>query len=66
MHNCRYTYEFKDYYKILSPLNNWNNSKKRMGEGKQVQDGFSYASDTNGQWLSGDKLNDWLENFEKC
>ncbi|OUU30982.1 MAG: UDP-N-acetylglucosamine 4,6-dehydratase (inverting) [Crocinitomicaceae bacterium TMED209] len=62
----RYTYEFKDYYKILSPLNNWNNSKKRMGEGKQVQDGFSYASDTNGQWLSGDKLNDWLENFEKC
>ena len=40
-----------------------NNSKKRKGEGKQVQDGFSYASDSNEHWLEGDKLNNWLENL---
>ena len=50
----RYTYEFRDYYKILSPLNNWNSSKKRMGKGVQVPDGFSYASDTNNNWLAGE------------
>ena len=62
----RYTYEFKDYYKILSPLNNWNNSKKRMGKGELVVDGFSYASDTNNTWLEGDKLNSWLARLDKC
>ena len=62
----RYTYEFKDYYKILSPLNNWNNSKKRMGKGELVVDGFSYASDTNNSWLEGDKLNSWLARLDKC
>ena len=62
----RYTYEFKDYYKILSPLNNWNNSKKRMGVGKQVLEGFSYASNTNKHWLVGDKLDNWLARLDKC
>ncbi len=62
----RYTFEFKDYYKILSPLNNWNNSKKRMGKGEQVVDGFSYASDSNNYWLAGDKLNSWLARLNKC
>ncbi len=62
----RYTFEFKDYYKILSPLNNWNNSKKRMGKGEQVVDGFSYASDSNNHWLAGDKLNSWLARLNKC
>ena len=62
----RYTFEFKDYYKILSPLNNWNNSKKRMGKGEQVVDGFSYASDSNNLWLTGDKLKSWLARLNKC
>lgn len=62
----RYTYEFRDYYKILSPLNNWNSSKKRMGKGIQVPDGFSYASDTNNNWLAGEKLNSWLALLDKC
>ena len=62
----KYTYEFSDYYKILSPLNDWNNSEKRMGKGKRVIDGFSYASDTNKHWLEGDKLNSWLARLDKC
>ena len=62
----RYTYEFSDYYKILSPLNNWDDSKKRKRFGKRVFEGFSYSSDTNKKWLSGKKLNSWLEHLDKC
>ena len=62
----RYTYEFSDYYKILSPLNNWDDSKKRKRFGKRVFEGFSYSSDTNKKWLSGKQLNSWLEHLDKC
>ena len=30
-----YTYEFKEYYKILSPLNEWDTSLKEYGEVKK-------------------------------
>ncbi len=61
----RYTYEFDEYYKILSPLNNWDNSKKRKGFGKHVPDGFSYASNTNTSWLYGEQLKNWLAQFDQ-
>ena len=52
--------------KASSPFNNWSSSKKRMGKGIQVPDGFSYASDTNNNWLAGKKLNNWLARLDKC
>ena len=52
--------------KASSLLNNWNSSKKRMGKGIQVPDGFSYASDSNNNWLAGEKLNSWLAHLDKC
>ena len=66
MDESRYTYEFDEYFKILSPLNNWNNSKKRKGFGKRVIEGFSYESDKNEHWLSGHQLADWLKSLENC
>ena len=60
-----YTYEFKEYYKILSPLNEWDTSLKRIRGGKKVEEGFTYTSDKNDVWLKNKDLTDWLKTFEK-
>ena len=35
-----YTFEFKDYYKILPYINNWYRDKKRIKNGKKVKEDF--------------------------
>ncbi len=57
---AQYTYKFDGYYKILSPLNNWCNDKKRTSGGEKVNSDFIYKSDTNNSWLSQKKLESWL------
>ena len=57
---AQYTYKFDGYYKILSPLNNWCNDKKRISGGEKVDSDFIYKSDTNNSWLSQKKLESWL------
>ena len=42
-----YTYEYDDYYKILSTLDDWGNSKERIKTGIKVEEGFSYTSNNN-------------------
>ena len=56
-----YTYEFKDYYKILSPLNEWSYSKDRLKGGKKVPENFVYTSKNNKKWLEADKISQWLK-----
>ena len=56
-----YTYEFKDHYKILSPLNEWSYSKERLKGGKKVPEDFTYTSKNNKDWLGGDKISMWLK-----
>ena len=56
----QYTYEFDGYFKILSPLNNWCNDKKRTMGGKKVSQNFIYKSDSNDFWLTCDNLKKWL------
>ena len=58
-----YTYEFDDYYKIVPALNNWHLDKKRIGNGKLVEDGFIYNSKNNLEWMSKDKLSMWIKEF---
>ena len=60
-----YTYEFQDYYKILSPLNEWDSCVKRIQEGEKVKEGFTYTSDKNRVWLKNKELANWLRAFEK-
>ena len=57
---AQYTYKFDGYYKILSPLNNWCNDKKRTSGGEKVDSDFIYKCDTNDSWLSPKKLESWL------
>ncbi len=56
-----YTYEFKNYYKILTPINNWNSSKERTKGGIKVKEEFFYVSDKNDWWLRENELETWLE-----
>ena len=60
---AQYTYKFDGYYKILSPLNNWCNDKKRTSGGEKVDSDFIYKSDTNDSWLSQKKLESWLSKY---
>ncbi len=55
-----FTYEYPEHYKILPSINNWNNSEKRIRDGKKVPEGFSYTSDNNPEWMDGADLQAWL------
>ena len=55
-----YTYEYKDYYKILPVINNWSTSKSHIKNGKKVAEGFSYTSNNNDEWMSVEMLQKWI------
>ena len=59
-----HTYEFDEYYKILSPLNKWAFCPKRIKGGKKVDEGFVYTSDKNDLWLEKEALRHWLDQIE--
>lgn len=55
--DARNTIEYGDYYAILPAFHEWNNDDYlKQNGGKRCAEGFSYASDTNTQWLSVDDL----------
>jgi UDP-N-acetylglucosamine 4,6-dehydratase len=51
---ARSALEFEDQY-VIQPLHPWWGRDKWPG-GKEVPEGFSYTSDNNTQWLTGDEL----------
>jgi len=56
-----YTYKFQGYFKILSPLNSWCETKGRISDGQKVDEGFIYKSNTNSSWLNETNIKGWLE-----
>jgi UDP-N-acetylglucosamine 4,6-dehydratase len=56
-----YTYEFKDYFKILPAIHEWDKDAHRIKDGLKVNEGFSYTSDNNPEWMSSDDLKAWIE-----
>jgi UDP-N-acetylglucosamine 4,6-dehydratase len=56
-----YTYEYSDYYKILPSIHDWGSDPFRIKEGVKVQEGFTYASDTNSDWMSIIDLKKWID-----
>jgi len=56
-----YTYEYDDYYKILPAIYNWCDDPDRIKDGKKVEEGFSYTSDNNSEWMSIKTLQTWIE-----
>lgn len=55
-----YTYEYRDYYKILPAIHEWSRDTDRITNGIPVPSGFSYNSETNDEWMSVDELRQWI------
>jgi UDP-N-acetylglucosamine 4,6-dehydratase (inverting) len=61
-----YTYEYPEHFKILPAIHDWDKDSHRIKDGKRVPEGFSYTSDNNTEWMSGDELRAWIDiNREK-
>ena len=56
-----HTYEYDEYFKILPAINSWSEDPKRIGEGRRVSKFFSYTSDQNDEWMSGEALMKWID-----
>ena len=55
-----FTFEYKDYYKILPSIYDLSKDKKRIEDGKKVKEGFIYSSDTNNDWMKIPELKKWI------
>ena len=42
----------------------WNNKQQPDLSGKKVEEGFSYSSDNNSQWLSVEEIKELLKTVE--
>jgi UDP-N-acetylglucosamine 4,6-dehydratase (inverting) len=63
--DSQYTYEYKDYYKILPQINNWDKDKNRIKNGLKVKSNFVYSSDTNPEWMTKSDLRRWMSKKNK-
>ena len=57
------TLEYDNHF-VVYPQITYNDRQVRDLSGRPVQDGFSYSSGTNTQWLSVDDIRKRLENFD--
>jgi UDP-N-acetylglucosamine 4,6-dehydratase/5-epimerase len=57
-----YTYEYKDFYKILPAIHNWSEDPLRIGKGIKVSKDFTYSSDNNKDWMNVEELQQWIKN----
>ena len=55
------TYDYGDHYRIIPAINEWSSSAEMVGNGKMVQEDFSYASDTNSEWMPTQDLVAWIQ-----
>ncbi|HEY0596057.1 UDP-N-acetylglucosamine 4,6-dehydratase (inverting), partial [Sphingopyxis sp.] len=55
-----YTYEYPDYFKILPTIHDWATCPIRIKDGVKVPEGFTYASDSNDEWMADGELQKWL------
>ena len=60
--DAEYTYEYKNYYKILPAIHNWSKDPYRIKNGKKVKEDFLYSSDTNSEWMTTSNLKNWIKN----
>jgi UDP-N-acetylglucosamine 4,6-dehydratase (inverting) len=60
--DAHYTYEYKEHFKVLPQIHEWNSDPFRIKDGKPVPEGFSYSSDNNTEWMTVEELKQWIKN----
>ena len=61
-----HTYEYQRHYKILPVIHNWSQDVLRINGGKLVHPDFTYSSDNNPEWMSIEKLTNWIaQNYNR-
>lgn len=58
--DAHYTFEYPQHFKILPAIHSWHEDYKRIKDGTKVSEGFTYASDTNAEWMSVEQLQSWI------
>ncbi len=57
------TYEYEKHF-IVYPQMTWNNRQQPDLSGKKVEDGFSYSSGNNTEWLSVENIRELLKEVD--
>lgn len=57
------TYEYDKHY-VVYPQMVWTESKRAVPTGKKVEEGFSYSSDINTEWLSVEEIKELLKTVD--
>ncbi|TKB05599.1 UDP-N-acetylglucosamine 4,6-dehydratase (inverting) [Desulforhopalus sp. IMCC35007] len=60
-----HTYEYPEHFKILPAIYQWSTDLKRIKDGHKVPEGFSYASNTNTEWMDVETLQQWIQKNKK-
>lgn len=61
-----YTYEYREHFKILPAIHEWNADPLRIKDGVKVAEDFVYSSDNNPEWMTHQELQAWIDlNREK-
>jgi FlaA1/EpsC-like NDP-sugar epimerase len=59
--DAAHTYEYPSYYKILPAIHDWSSDPERINGGRLVAPDFTYASNTNPEWMTIDALRCWID-----
>ena len=59
--DAHYTFEYADYFKILPAIHNSYNDHARIKDGQKVDEGFTYTSDNNTDWMPSETLEKWIK-----
>ena len=59
--DSNFTFEYKNYFKILPQINEWGEDNLRIKKGKKVIPGFVYSSDKNPDWMTKVQLKSILK-----
>ena len=60
LEDAPYTYEYKDYFKILPAIYDIYKNKKYIKNGKKVKNNFIYSSNENKKWMTKKELKTWI------
>ena len=63
LEDAPFTFEYKDYYKILPNLHGWSEDKIRIGIGKKVSNDFIYDSYSNKDYMTLNYLDGWIKEY---